>query len=762
MFDRADWTLFRTVEGLTQKAGVPASELRRVVLKEIGDNGLDEAGSVNFGCTASGGYYIEDAGPGRDGTPGEIAELFSIRRSLRSTKLLRLPQRGQLGNGLRVVAGAVLASSGSLTVITRNKHIALRPEANGSTTVLKVTLAKQPIGTRIAIAFGPALPEDPDALDWVRAAQEVASGGEAYNGRSSPFWYDAAQFHELLLACGTQPVRRLVAQLDGCTGGKAGEIVAAAGLDRKHCQDIDRTQAAKLLTIARLHARPVSPDRLGTVGREAFPKSHYAKESGSAVLGSDKPRAEVPFVVEVWARKVGISNKVTDEIDVSVLVNRTPITAEVSAWRNGDGLSLFGAGLSDDCANIPNKGAYRVRINLITPYCPITSDGKEPDLGPFADGILDAVAGAVRKAQRAAPKEKKASQKDVVLDNLDDAIAAASGDGQYRFNERQIFYQLRKTVLEETGRELTITNFKRIITDYENEHGEIDGMYREPRGSLYHPHGDNEDIALGTLTVEEYERPEWAYNKLLYVEKEGFSEALKADGWPERHDCALMSSKGFTTRAARDLVDKLAEHNEPVTIFCVHDADAYGTMIFQTFQEETAARAARKVQIINLGLEPWEAIGSDMEVEDVPRGDQRKPVAQYVFDRDDGEEWVGWLQTHRVELNAMTTPEFIVWLDAKMAEHGTGKLIPPDAVIAAALEAQLAAKVRTAVTERVLREAGVDDRVAAALGAIKRPKATDLTDAIKLLFEGDRQCQWRDRIDAIADQLSRALRRVKP
>ena len=78
--------------------------------------------------------------------------------------------------------------------------------------------------------------------------------------------------------------------------------------------------------------------------------------------------------------------------------------------------------------------------------------------------------------------------------------------------------------------------------------------------------------------------------------------------WAERHDCALMSSKGFSTRAARDLVDKLAEHDEPVDVFCVHDADAYGTMIYQTLQEATKARGARKIKIVNLGLEPWEAI----------------------------------------------------------------------------------------------------------------------------------------------------------
>ena len=35
------------------------------------------------------------------------------------------------------------------------------------------------------------------------------------------------------------------------------------------------------------------------------------------------------------------------------------------------------------------------------------------------------------------------TQKDVVLDNLDDAIAAVSGEEGYRFNARQLFYFLR-------------------------------------------------------------------------------------------------------------------------------------------------------------------------------------------------------------------------------------------------------------------------------------------------------------------------------
>ena len=130
--------------------------------------------------------------------------------------------------------------------------------------------------------------------------------------------------------------------------------------------------------------------------------------------------------------------------------------------------------------------------------------------------------------------------------------------------------------------------------------------------------------------VEDYERPVWTFNKLLYIEKEGAQEALKQNRWLERHDCAVMSSKGFSTRAARDLIDKLVEHDEPIEVFCAHDADASGSMIYQTLQEATRARGARKIEIVNIGLEPWEALEMGLEVETLAEADTRKPVADYV------------------------------------------------------------------------------------------------------------------------------------
>ena len=102
-FERADWTLFRSISTLPQKAGVPAKLLRRLVIKELTDNALDTGGEVEVDELEDGGYFVQDDGPGIE--PNEVATLFSIDRPMVSSKLLRLPTRGALGNGLRIVAG---------------------------------------------------------------------------------------------------------------------------------------------------------------------------------------------------------------------------------------------------------------------------------------------------------------------------------------------------------------------------------------------------------------------------------------------------------------------------------------------------------------------------------------------------------------------------------------------------------------------------------------------------------------------------------
>ena len=125
------------------------------------------------------------------------------------------------------------------------------------------------------------------------------------------------------------------------------------------------------------------------------------------------------------------------------------------------------------------------------------------------------------------------------------------------------------------------------------------------------------------------------------------------------------------------------------------------------------------------------------------RGDTRKPVADYVVERDDerrGPTGTEWLQTHRVELNAMTTPELIEWLDDKMETHGDGKLIPPEDVLVDELMAETEKRLRAEITARILREAGLEAQVAAAYG-------------------GARPARWRRRSSAASPRCSRTSRR---
>jgi hypothetical protein len=482
------------------------------------------------------------------------------------------------------------------------------------------------------------------------------------------------------------------------------------------------------------------------VGPQAFPSHAHAITYGAVQFGASPPRAEIPFVVEAWAKKTEGKTRLT------ACVNRTPITGQLNASRYKRDIDAFGCGLEDTIATAPIGMQFDIWLHITTPFMPITSDGKAPDLLYFHDEIEKALSKAVRQAHRP-ESSARVSQKDITLDNLDDVTAEVSGDGRYRFNQRQLLYKLRPIVQEELGQELSAINFAAIITDYEAEEGEIPGMYREPRGSIYHPHR-GETLTLGTLMVEDYERPVWTYNKLVYIEKEGFSEALNDERWAELHDCALLSSKGFTTRAARDLIDKLAEHDEPAMIFCVHDADAFGSMIYETFQEETRARSARKVKVVNLGLEPWEALANGLEVEPVKAGDRRRPVAAYVDRHPCGiaKSWSEWLQTHRVELNAMSTPQFVAWLDEKMADYD--KLVPPGDVLTSELDKRVEVKIRADITERILRAASLENQVAAAIAAIEKPSAAVIENGIRRLFRQKRDSVWRDHLEAITHQLA--------
>ena len=73
LFNRQDWTLFRSLSTLGQRAGVTQDAIPALVVKELVDNALDAAGTCRYGRTGDRGLYVQDDGDGLPGTDADIA-----------------------------------------------------------------------------------------------------------------------------------------------------------------------------------------------------------------------------------------------------------------------------------------------------------------------------------------------------------------------------------------------------------------------------------------------------------------------------------------------------------------------------------------------------------------------------------------------------------------------------------------------------------------------------------------------------------------
>ena len=113
---------------------------------------------------------------------------------------------------------------------------------------------------------------------------------------------------------------------------------------------------------------------------------------------------------------------------------------------------------------------------------------------------------------------------------------------------------------------------------------------------------------------------------------------------------------------------------------------------------------------------------------------------------------------HRIErddhaaIHRVARPQDVRGHRRRRRQAHSPKLIPPEEVIEAELETKFEAAVRAKITERILREAGLDRQVEDAMEQVELPTGCDLTQDIKDLFELDRAEQWRTQVDATVDE----------
>jgi hypothetical protein len=346
-----------------------------------------------------------------------------------------------------------------------------------------------------------------------------------------------------------------------------------------------------------------------------------------------------------------------------------------------------------------------------------------------ADAIIGAVPGVTRKwcKQRKA-EEREADRafrrrdafvssdrvtiKDAAYEVLEEAYLKASGGGRLPAHARQIMYAARGDILDLTGKDKLDDKYftKTFLPEYLDEHpgqtADWDVVF-DARGHFEEPHTDKV-VPLGTIDVRDYlhdvEAHEiyWAapamdlgddkfptagpphrFGAVLFIEKEGFLPLFKAVHLAARYDVAVMSTKGTSVTAARQLVDTIC-HEYRVPLLVLHDFDKAGFSIVGTLRRDTRRyQFANDIEVIDLGLRLADVEARGLEAEDVvyksdPTANLRQngaTAAEIAFLYRGAAPFRGHVG-RRVELNAFTADGLVAWVEDKLDRHGGKKLVP--------------------------------------------------------------------------------------
>jgi hypothetical protein len=309
-------------------------------------------------------------------------------------------------------------------------------------------------------------------------------------------------------------------------------------------------------------------------------------------------------------------------------------------------------------------------------------------------------------------RERGVSLKEAAAQILPDAYAKVSGNGKLPANARQLMYAARGHIQKVTGQELNANYFTQtLLPDYLAETGVAWDVAYDARGHFNEPHGGH-GFGVGTLEVRSYLRsfhdpslvdadvnqaevetsgPMGNFGAVLFIEKEGFSELLKAAKIAERFDVAVMSTKGMSVVAARALADEMC-HDHDIPLLLLHDFDKSGFSIAGTLQRDTRRYEFQNIiRTIDIGLslEDVAGMGLESEYQHHPKG-RKDALAANLRDNGATDEEIEFMfadfdrlrSTRRVELNAMTSPQFVTFIERKLREHGVAKVVPDEAMLA--------------------------------------------------------------------------------
>ena len=366
------------------------------------------------------------------------------------------------------------------------------------------------------------------------------------------------------------------------------------------------------------------------------------------------------------------------------------------------------------------------------------------------------------------------SFKEAAAEIMERAYMQVSGGGALPANARQIMYAARGHIQKVTGRKLKSNYFTQVLLpDYLEENDTLDwDVAYDARGHFTEPHDSGKNsFGIGTLEVRNYlaglhdpsvieaelsqskvetSGPSGNFGAVLFIEKEGFAPLFRAAQIAEKYDIAIMSTKGMSVVAARMLADEMcSDHDIPLLL--LHDFDKAGFSIAGTLQRDTRRYEFQNdIRVIDLGLNlaDVEAMGLESEYQHHPKGRKSALIANL---RENGasEEEIAFMfldfdrlrSTRRVELNAMTSPQFVAYVERKLRENNVAKIVPDRKLLAEAyVSAEKGRRLREAVKE--LDKIDVED--------FEAPENLEMR--VKEMLEKTPHIRWDAAVRAIAGE----------
>ena len=364
------------------------------------------------------------------------------------------------------------------------------------------------------------------------------------------------------------------------------------------------------------------------------------------------------------------------------------------------------------------------------------------------------------RAQRMT-RERGTSIKEAAAQIMEAAYMEVSGNGQLPANARQIMYKARPHIQKETGRQLNDNYFTQAILPNHMEEYEVDwDVIYDARGHFTEPHGGG-SFGIGTLEVRSYlagfnnpsvtdagfsqaavktNGPSGNFGAALFLEKEGFDPILKAAQIANKYDVAIMSTKGMSVTAARALADEMCSRHD-IPLLILRDFDKAGFSIASTLQRDTRRYEFKNsFQAIELGLSlaDVEAMGLEPEYQHHPKG-KKSALIDNLRTNGASEAEIDFMfrdfdslrSTRRVELNAMTSPQFVAFVERKLLENGVAKIVP---------DQELLAKVYAGVERGRRMEEAAEDLEKIDMEDFEPPK--DLEKRVRKMLKKDPAMRW--------------------